>query len=51
MKYDGEPHSPAGDFIIAFFDIVDHTVRRTSLSTAMASIVASKRRDAKTVAN
>jgi hypothetical protein len=42
-KYDGEPHSRAGGFIVAFFEIVDPGIRPTSLSTAMASIVKSRR--------
>jgi hypothetical protein len=42
-EYDGAPHSPAGDFIVAFFQIVDPKIPSTSLSTAMASIVRSRR--------
>jgi hypothetical protein len=42
-KYDGRPHSPAGRFIDAFFTIVDPNIPTTSLSTAMASIVKSRR--------
>jgi hypothetical protein len=41
--YDGTPHSPAGRFIVAFFKIVDRGIPSTSLSTAMASIVRSRR--------
>jgi hypothetical protein len=47
-EYDGKPHSPAGDFIVAFFEIVDPKVTKTSLSTAMARIV-SQRNSAQTV--
>jgi hypothetical protein len=39
--YDGRPHSQAGSFIVAFFDVVDSTVSHTSISTAIASIVRS----------
>jgi len=42
-EYDGEPHSPAGRFIVAFFEIVDPHIRLTSLSTAIASVVKSRR--------
>src|SRR5262249_26986183 len=42
-RYDGRPHSLAGSFIVAFFKIVDPNIARTSLSTAMASIVKSRR--------
>jgi hypothetical protein len=42
-EYDGKPHSPAGLFIAAFFEIVDLSIRPTTLSTAMASIVKSRR--------
>jgi hypothetical protein len=38
-RYDGQPHSRAGRFIVAFFEIVDPKVTATSLSTTMASIV------------
>ena len=38
-EYDGTPHSPAGDFIVAFFKIIDPKIPSTSLSTTMASIV------------
>src|ERR1700730_2041100 len=31
--YDGRPHSPAGRFIVAFFEIVDPDLPQTSLST------------------
>jgi hypothetical protein len=41
--YDGRPHSRAGRFIEAFFKIVDPGIRASSLSTAMASIVKSRR--------
>ncbi len=41
--YDGTPQSPAGHFIVAFFRIVDPGIPSTSLSTAMASIVRSRR--------
>jgi hypothetical protein len=37
-KYVGIPKSPAGRFVIAFFEIVDTNVRPQSLSTAMASV-------------
>ena len=42
-EYDGTPHSPAGDFIVAFFQIIDPKIPSTSLSTAMASIVRTRR--------
>jgi hypothetical protein len=42
-EYDGTPHSPAGQFIVAFFKIVDSKIPSTSLSTAMASIVRTRR--------
>jgi hypothetical protein len=42
-NYTGKPHSRGGQFIIAFFEIVDPNVRHTSLSTAMASFVKSRR--------
>jgi hypothetical protein len=38
-EYDGLPHSRAGEFIVAFFQIVDPRIPSTSLSTAMAIIV------------
>jgi hypothetical protein len=41
--YKGRPHSRAGHFIVAFFEIVDCNVKLTSLSTAMASLVKSRR--------
>jgi hypothetical protein len=41
--YDGRPHSRAGRFIVAFFEIVDPKVPQTSLSTAIASIVKARR--------
>jgi hypothetical protein len=42
-EYDGTPHSPAGDFIVAFFQIIDPEIPSTSLSTAMARIVRTRR--------
>jgi hypothetical protein len=42
-EYDGTPHSPAGNFMVAFFQIVDPKISSTSLSTAMASIVKFRR--------
>jgi hypothetical protein len=42
--YDGQPHSPAGRFILEFFSIVDPSIPATSLSTAMAIIVRSRPR-------
>jgi hypothetical protein len=41
-EYGGEPHSRAGRFVVAFFEIVDRNIPPTSLSTAMASIVKSR---------
>jgi hypothetical protein len=41
-KYDGQPHSPAGRFITAFFKMVDPSLPATRISTAMASIVKSR---------
>jgi hypothetical protein len=41
--YDGRPHSQAGSFMVTFFDIVDPSVPHTSISTAIASIVRSRK--------
>jgi hypothetical protein len=41
-EYDGQPHSPAGRFITAFFGMVDPSIPATRISTAMASIVKSR---------
>jgi hypothetical protein len=38
-EYVGDPHSESGHFIVAFFGIVDPSVRTTRLSTAMAIAV------------
>ena len=38
-KYDGEPHSSAGHFIVEFFKIVDSEIPPTSISTALAKAV------------
>jgi hypothetical protein len=42
-QYVGEPRSAAGQFIVAFFQIVDSKVRQTSISTAMTSFVKFRR--------
>jgi len=42
-QYVGRPKSPAGRFIVAFFEIVDRTVPQTLLSTEMASLVKSRK--------
>ena len=42
-EYDGKPHLPAGRFMAAFFEIVDPSIQPTTLSTAMARVVKSRR--------
>jgi hypothetical protein len=42
-EYVGQPQSPAGRFVAAFFQAVDPSVTQTAICTAMARVVRARR--------
>lgn len=40
--YDGIPHSPAGRFVVAFFEMCDPELRPQTISSAMAKVISGR---------